>query len=405
MPDSTAITVGPAKRSDKLWLVLLLTITVALRIGLSLVSCDIIDVQNYARVATIVRNHGAFALYTQTSGIYPYPPLWVWFETLAQVLSETSGASFGLLIRSPIVLADAGIVCVIWAWHRQRSTRRIFWSAAYALNPVSLIVTCLHGQFDAIPAFLSVLAIYGLGRLHRPYLSAAALALGIAFKPYPVLFLPFMLTGLQSHRQRLAFAAMAIFPVGLLILPFFLHSPGTLTQELFLYKGVALLGMLVPVRMIYVPLMHEHFPVTLTQEIVAISRWLFLGGYAALLAWQMRHHSYPLVIASCAAALLWFYIVDAGISPQYLVWVLPLLLILLNNSLFLTGIYTLTAMLALYGFYTYAVPEAFCFLPSPPAWLARALYGLFGTLWWFASGMCLIWILREKRGHIREAKR
>ncbi|MGB9879185.1 MAG: hypothetical protein ACPLRM_00360 [Anaerolineae bacterium] len=377
------------------WLILLGVLAFAVRVIFSLISCDIIDVQNYARVATLIKDHGVFALYTQTVGIYPYPPLWVWLEILAHSLSDASRLRFGLLVRFPAILADVGIVCIVWAWcGSQTIGKRLLWSALYALNPVSLIVTCLHGQFDAIPAFFALLAVYVFERLCCPCLSAAILALAIAFKPYPVLLLPLIVLGLKNYRQKIAFATIAVAPVLLLILPFSLHALNAVVREVFLYKGAALLGMLVPARAVYVPLMHNHFPIVLTQQIMAASRWLFFSGYAGLVAWQARRRV-PLVMG-CAAVLLWFYTAYAGIAPQYLIWALPFLLTLNTDSVLLPGAYSLTSMLALYGFYVYAVPETFCFLPAPPAWLASLLYGLFGSLWWLVSGMLLVWIVGRK---------
>ncbi len=388
LPDPTIAVVSIML--EKRWLALLLIITVAVRLCLSLAACDIIDVHNYARVAAIVRNYGIIALYAQTPGIYPYPPVWVWFEILAQFLSETSGLRFGLLIRLPIILADTGIAYLIWTWYHDRmTTERLFWGAAYALNPVSLIITCLHGQFDAIPAFLALLAVYW-AQLRRLCLSAIILGLAIAFKLYPVLLLPLVLLELKGHKQRLAFATIAIAPTLLFTLPFGLYMPAAVMRELFLYKGVALLGMLVPARSVYVPLAHDHFPLALTQQIISASRWLFVVGYVGLVARQALR---PIPLsASCVAILLWFYVAYAGISPQYLVWTLPFLLTLGANSVLFAGTYTLAAALALYGFYAYAVPETFCLLPSLPLWLSRLLYGLFGTLWWLTSGVLLIWL-------------
>lgn len=376
------------------WLILLGALAFIVRVALSVVSCDIIDVQNYARVATIIKEYGVFSLYTKTAGIYPYPPLWVWYEILAHSLSDASGLRFGLLARFPAILADVGVVGIVWAWcGSQAIGKRLLWGTVYALNPVSLIVTCLHGQFDAIPAFFASLSVYVFERLHRPYLSAAILALAIAFKPYPVLLLPLIMLALKYRRRKIASAAIAMAPVLLLLLPFGLHAPDAVVREVFLYKGAALLGMLVPARAIYVPLMHDHFPVILTQQIIDASRWLFLSGYVGLVVWQARRRI-PLT-ANCAVVLLWFYTAYAGIAPQYLIWVLPFLLTLNNGSATLSVVYTLTSALALYGFYIYAVPETFCFLSAPPAWLSPLLYGLFGSLWWLASGILLLWILRK----------
>jgi hypothetical protein len=381
---------------SNVWLILLLALAFGTRIVLSMVSCDIIDVQNYARVAAIVKDHGVFALYTQTIGIYPYPPLWIWFEVLARFLYDATGLRFGLLVRFPAILADVGIVCIIWVWFKNQTIgKRFLWSALYALSPVSLIITCLHGQFDAIPSFFALFALYAFERWRSLYLSAAILALAIAFKPYPVLFVPLIVLELKKHWQRVAFVTIAIAPVLLLILPFGLHTPEAVVREVFLYKGAALLGMLVPMRAVYVPLMHNHFPITLTHQIISASRWLFLSGYAGLMLWQARRQ--VSLLASCAAVLLWFYVAYAGIAPQYLIWALPILLILNTCYALLPALYTLISMLALYGFYTYAVPETFCFLPAPPVWLTSLLYGMFGSFWWIVSLIFLGWIVKQRR--------
>ncbi len=382
-------------RVEKLWLAILVMSTIAVRVALSLVACDIIDVQNYARVAAIVRDHGIFALYTQTTGIYPYPPLWVWFEILAQLLSEASGVNFGLLIRCPIILADVGIVYIIWRWCRETAISPILLGASYVLNPISLIITCLHGQFDAIPVFFSLLAIYKLE--HSGYLlSAVALSLGVAFKSYPVLLLPVGLTRLKSFQMRIVFAVIAILPVILLLLPFCLHAPIAVLKELVLYKGAALLGMLVPMRVAYGLLTHNHFPVTLTLEIIAISRWLFLIGYASFIVWQIGRPRFSLITA-CTITLLLFYFLYAGIAPQYLVWVLPFLLVMSVESILPAWLYTLMGAMALYGFYAYAVPETFCFLPQVSAGVSRVIYGLSGTLWWIFLAILLIRFIRREQ--------
>lgn len=378
---------------EKLWLATLVTATIAVRIGLSLIACDNIDVQNYARVAAIVRERGIFALYTQTAGIYPYPPLWVWFEILAQVLSETSRVNFGLLIRCPIILADAGIVYLIWKWCRETATPSILLGASYALNPISLMITCLHGQFDAIPAFFSLLAIYKLEHSNYPF-SAAALALGIAFKSYPVLFLPLCLHRLNSFRNKVGFVAIAILPVILIVLPYSLYAPTAVLREWLSYKGAALLGMLVPVRAVYVPLTHEHFPVPLTLKIIGISRWLFLAGYVGFIARQISRFQFSLV-TSCTVVLMLFYFLYAGIAPQYLVWVLPFLLVMRAGSLLPAWLYSLTGAMALYGFYAYAVPETLCFLPQISSGISRVIYGFSGSLWWIVSAVLLIWFTKN----------
>lgn len=384
-------------RDDKplLYLLLILPGSIAVRIVLSLISQTIIDVQNYELVADTILTNGVFSLYAQTPGIYPYPPLWVWFEVLAKLVSSAQILSFPLVIRLPIILADTGIVYLIWHWYnREAPSQRVLWATIYALNPVSLIITCLHGQFDAIPTFFSLWAIYSLVQRRNLTMSAVALALAVAFKSYPVLLLAPVLLQLKTVRERLLYFVSVLAPVAVILLPFMLRSPAAVMNELFNYYGVGLLGILVPIRTIYVPLSNAHFPIDLTVQIINASRWIFMSAYLAVLVWvQHQRLHLPETIAT---TFLLFYTLCAGISPQYLVWVVPFLAISQYPKA-IWGCYTFTATLAMLGFYAYAIPELFPFSPKPFSEASKWLYGIFGTLWWLSNAAILIWMLRRKK--------
>jgi hypothetical protein len=389
------------KRASVAPLAGILVVACVVRLALSLMARDIIDVHNYERVADTILSEGPLSLYVSTTGIYPYPPLWVWFEVLARLLSSTGFLSFSLAIRLPIIIADVGVVWLIWHWwfqHSAHTAARL--SLVYALNPVSLLITCLHGQFDAIPTFFAMLAVFYLIKRNSMFASAFALSLAVAFKSYHILLLLPVILRLESRQKQVAYTAITLVPVAIVLMPFLLNSPEAVFRELFGYKGAALLGVMVPIRTIYVPLAGGRFPADWTAGIISISRFLFLIGYGAGVWWMRKRGT---LISVIVAVFTLFYAIYAGISPQYLVWVVPFLL--LGHPVRLTSaiIYLGTATGGLLGFYAYAIPGLFPFAFSLPLRISQAMYGLFGTVWWMVCVALVIQIVISTReaGHDR----
>lgn len=372
-------------------LTFLLVLTCLVRLLASIFANDIIDVRNYQQVAEVIDRFGVSGLYRYTPDIYPYPPLWAGFEVAAHWLARHNILSFSLAIRLPIIAADAGIVAVIWQWvHRRSGSSRQAMQAAmiYALNPVSIIVSCWHGQFDALPLFWAVLAMICTAWQWQ----AIALSIGIALKSFPVLLVPAFLWHLQPLRRRVQFGLLALVPVLLLLAPFVIYDAFAVVRELFGYRGHALLGIMVPVRTVYVPLVGERFPVETTRLLISLSAYGFLLLYA-LTVWSMKRRSMSVPMQATLIVLL-FYVVYAGIAPQYLLWALPFMIMAARPGAVL--VYSAVSTLALLGFYLYAVPDIFPFALAVSPRLAQVAYGLFGSLWWLTCGGLLVWFWRQR---------
>jgi|SRR5579859_239952 len=362
-----------------------------LRLVVSLVANDIIDIQNYDTVARIVLSKGALpGLYAQTQGIYPYPPLWVWLELLAHGLATLYPIRFGLWIRLPVILADCGIVALLWNIGYKHSLRRAtLFSLLYGLNPISVIITGLHGQFDALLVLFTLLSIYLLIWTQRVHWSALALSIAIAWKSFPALFIIPCILDLPQLRRKLGFAILAMLPVALLLLPFALNSYQAVIRELLGYRGVALLGLMVPLRLIYVPIVGSSFPLDTTLQILGWSGALFAVLYAIQVVWVMPRQD---LLARMILTLALFYSAYAGISPQYLVWVIPFLIVDYERFPSLFWLYTAAGMLALIGFYSYAIPSTLLLNVAAGSSWSKIVYGLGGTAWWLS---CLLIVLRH----------
>ena len=368
----------------------LVILALAVRLLFVLIATDNIDVQNYRRVADQLAEQGIYAIYVQTPGIYPYPPVWMWAEMIGVWLADLIGGSYSFWVRAPIVLADVLIVGILAAWQTKgRRPAGLRAALFYAVNPVAILVTCLHGQFDAIPISFLLMAAYWLLLHDRIWYTGWALAVAVAVKGFPVLMLPSFAACKQRGRDRLIIVGLAFVTLLLLLLPYAVRSPAAILHELFGYRGAALLGLLVPVRSVYVPLLHSSFPVPLTEQILSASTYLFLLAYLAYTWWMWRRGAVLLLDIIGVFAL--FYVLYAGIAPQYTLWVLPFLLL---ANLRLALIYTASATLALVGFYLYAVPNTLSFWDQTPRLAAQILYAVGGSLWWLTALGLLVWAIR-----------
>lgn len=377
----------------------ILMLALAVRLALLFLTPGNTDIQLYKNVADIVGQRGITALYSETPGLYPYPPVWVIVQVLAGKLAQSPGGNFSILVRFPVVLADVLIVAILAAWQvRDPKPGRTWAAPLYAVNPVALIVTCMHGQFDAIPIAFLLLATFWLVLYGRSTYSGWSLALAIAVKGFPVLFVPLHAAYVKSRRERIKLVGLAMIPLIVLLLPFALLSPAALMRELFGYRGSALLGFMVPIRSVYVPLTHSSVPVDITLQAIRLSAYVFLACYTVYMLWAWRRR--PMLLEDTVVIFALFYVVYAGIAPQYTLWILPFLLL---TNLGLAMLYTVTTTLALAGFYLYAVPSTFPFITQTPHWLTQVLYAVGGTSWWLTVVVVLLFTLRSINAFQRSA--
>jgi len=363
-------------------LALVLAVAGAVRLAPSLLADRIVaDVKLYHRVATHVLDV-SWNPY-EAPRLYPYPPVWVWAEAGSEWLARHTGWSFAVLVKLPVLAADLAIVALLAAGGT-KTGRGLVPAWLYALHPVSVLVGAFHGQFDAVALFFVLLAVFAFEAGRRDG-SALALAAAIALKSFPVLLLPvFILTPGMTVRARVRFAALALLPVALLLVPYALADFGALRRELFGYGGIADLGWIGFWR----GLRLLHTGVLARSEaphwggLVAVSKILTLIAEAALLAaMASRRVRWPLAQA-CLAALLAFLVFYGSVSAQYLLWVVPFGVWLPDRFAAVHGI---VSTMALVGLYSFLAPGIL--YPGPSAALARPQAA---ALWVVGTGAVLL---------------
>jgi uncharacterized membrane protein len=230
-------------------------------------------------------------------------------------------------------------------WSRRRSVLAFGFYTAF----VCAAAPVLPWRFDIFAALLTTLSLYGLCA-GRPLWAGVWLALAMAAKIYPVVCVPIILLYYHARGERQALmeflrgAAVTLLLVGL---PFYLAAPEDWlsylrfnverSMQIETVSGGAL-ALASQLRGSPVHVQHDYGAYHLyggpVRLILALLPWVFLCLYALLSAGcvkffrrqQAREGTVApeSLIFGLAAALLAFILCNKVLSPQYLIWLMPL---------------------------------------------------------------------------------
>ncbi len=242
---------------------------------------------------------------------------------------HANGIAFPFLLRLPGIIADFVVVLLLLA--AARSLRLPTWALLlFALSPVSVMVSGFHGNTDSIMVLFLGLAAYMCLR-ERPVWCALFLALSCQIKIIPLLLIPIFFFYWLDHRKVLSFtlplAAASIF---LWIEPL-LHFPGIFMHRVLFYGsfwgiwGVTYWLKLTGIRDFGPVTYHDFLPY---QQLVVTALKLAIIAAVLLLAWRRRKLDARGLFVSLAWAWVVFFIISPGVCAQYLVWLMPFVLVL-----------------------------------------------------------------------------
>jgi hypothetical protein len=296
----------------------------------------------------------------------PYFPTINAFLWFGGVLSAVLPVPLPLSLKLVPILFDSLLAVLIYDLVRRHEPRLALRAGLlYALSPVALLITSFQGQWDAIALFFLLLAFGlledGIYHSRREMLFGALFGISVLIKP---IGLPFLL--LFPSRKRLGkwfiewpaiFGLATVLGIAFAVFGGYGYSTIDVLVEILAYtnKGVQTFGL--PFAL---PLHHWHIRLWIVFPMVLLG---FL------------HHKRKLTATD---AVLLFYLVclaTTGLSPQYLLWPVPLLLA--------------TRRLPLAAFYT-AVATAFLLLYYSNPWTS---YFAFENLGVFAPLRGLSWLL------------
>ena len=238
--------------------------------------------------------------------------------------------------RFEALLAMLGVACVLLV----AATSSSFWAPLFVAAAPLLLGSVVLSRFDLWPAALTAAALALLAG-GRSRLGAGTLGLATAAKLYPAVIVPVALAHVwrvRGRREALLCAGAFAAVIAVIVLPFAVIAPGGVWDAFWRQAGRPLqieslgAGVLLAA--------HHLFGLELTMEsshgsqnlaggaagaLAVLSTVLQVGALAAVWVWHARGPATRdrLLLAS-AAAVCAFVAFGKVLSPQFLIWLIPL---------------------------------------------------------------------------------
>lgn len=286
------------------------------------------DLQSYLQVGELTLNK--INIYPDIANLHhPYLPFFLYFEAFAFYLKKFTINPI-IVIKFVIAIFDLGNLYLVYLLSKKNLKTAFF----YAVNPVTILITTLHGQFDTIPLFFLLGSLY-LIIVRNDVFSVLMFSMAVIIKTWPLLFIISFYKRLKNKKLIL------LVPIFSVILVFF-----------------------------YTILFKSSFVSVLKTIAGYQGLWGIWGIWTLLGKWRLRWQKLSTLIFlvcffvySCfnkkrnvvkeiLNLLLFFFIFTPNFSIQYFAWIIPFLIIVKPKK-YLLLILSITLTLISY----YATPN------------------------------------------------
>lgn len=286
-----------------------------------------------------------------------YPPLAIFIEAASMLVSAFLHTSFATIFKLWPNLADfisAFIIYIFLIKAKNKPVQAALWSVFFLLNPISIIISSAHGQLDSVVSLFVLVSIFLLTfyskKLHI-YLSALILGIAIGFKPNPAMLIPlFLFYKKTTLQQKIIYLILTLAPLIVSFIPFVWPHPQQVLLRILSYSGTGDISYAAILRGIW----YQNNAITnlpLAGQFLNASKFVFTFGAITLtLLFAGRKN----LAKACLAIYLLFLSSYFGIAAQYLVWVIPLAILVRDKMIFY---YIFFALFALLGFYLFFGPD------------------------------------------------
>ena len=279
-----------------------------------------------------------------SAGLWPYRSFFDEYPPLAQPLFYLVGLLPGSYVhawRWTMVVLGAGCLVLLVATLASIGASRSRIAVAAATIGVTplLLGQSIFDEFDFWPAFLAAAALLALVR-RREALGYVLLALAVAAKTYPVVFLaPALMASWERGGRPFVKRGLAWFLGALVVvhLPFAIAGPGGLRYSYWIQLkrgleveslgGGALLVLdrlgLIHVHLRSAPPGQTEVAGGLAHGLAAVTTLVSVGALVLVYVLYWRRRKEPMVLAWAAAAL-GFVAFAKSFSPQYVDWLIPI---------------------------------------------------------------------------------
>jgi len=208
-----------------------------------------------------------------------------------------------LFLKLPYLFFDLGVGVLLYKLFGSKKEKLLAFSL-WIFNPINLYATYMMGQFDIIPTFFMVAAIYYIVK-EKLYLASLLLGFGIAFKIFPIFLLVPLLVITKGINKKIMVGIIALVPYLLSILPY-LSSEGFKNTALFANQSSKSL--------------YASIPVSGGESILLFPTFLI---FFYLIIWKKGIGK----IWSTNLNILLLFFIFTHFHPQWLIWLTPFLII------------------------------------------------------------------------------
>lgn len=136
---------------------------------------------------------------------FPVIPFYLW---LCGLLTIKTSLPLAFCFKTIPILFDSMLAVLIYDFvKRLRPEHAVTCGFLYALCPIALLITCIHGQWDAMPIFFFLLALYFRESIEGSWLHyciyGALFAFSFLLKPITLVFAPFFFIPWPSLKKTL----------------------------------------------------------------------------------------------------------------------------------------------------------------------------------------------------------
>ncbi len=269
--------------------------------------------------------------YATTPCYFAWPPFWMIVLYGLDRIAELGSFKLIEVLRAFLIVAES--IALILAWKlASREAPGVNWRGmllfGFALNPIAILLTIQHGNFDIVVAvwvMLAVLALQTFQRSREPgdwLLACLFLGMGVLTKTVPLVLAPLLIPGARAMNWRERFLGGVLFlgPTALGIGVVYALEPGPIIDRVIFYTSFA--G-----RFGFSGLA-KVFGMT---GVFAFLRPAISLAFLSLLVWGcVKAWSWTRVLdrqITLLAGLILFALpaIGPGFAPQYASWFMPLL--------------------------------------------------------------------------------
>jgi len=387
----------------EVWILLsgLLALTFKLAIAWNTLGTN--DVLTFYRFGESLKTHGLEWTYAHSIS-FNHPPLTAYFLQAIYTLShqpffQDNGISFPFLLRLPVILADFISLLVVLRLAVDFPELRLpSWALfLFALSPTYIMVSGFHGNTDPVMVMFLVLASLFCLR-GKSVWCGLFLAFSCQIKIIPLLLLPIFFFFWLPRRRALSFSLPFVLVSLVLWAEPLLKFPALFLKNVLSYGSFwGLWGITYFLRLTGWSQFGRvsYYNLTAAETAVGLLLKLLIVACVIVIAWRRRVLPATALLSSLAYAWIVFFVFSPGVCAQYMVWLMPYVLIL---SPALYGYLELTSSLFLFFFYN-TIADAFPWYVA----ISRSRSNLDWTPWslwpWavLIAGLIIFWKNARRR--------